>query len=143
MLIKKEVLIRVGLLTDDIFAVGEDVDYGMRTIKQGYRIRYVPSAVVWHKESVSAGGKDAPQYVYYQSRNMILLQRLWAKNILHLALAHLIACLHLGKRIALLSVHGKWQSILGLLYGVRDALSGRLGKREYPALANDCRSRIR
>jgi len=137
MFIKKEVLSRVGLLDDDIFAVGEDVDYGMRAMRQGYRIRYVPTAVAWHKESVSAGGKDAPQYVYYQSRNMILIQRLWAKNILHLTLAHLIAGLHLGKRVVLLTVRSKWQSILGLLYGVRDGLTGRLGKREYAALATD------
>ena len=137
MFIKKEVLTSIGLLNDDMFAVSEDVDYGVRTIKQGYRIRYVPSAVVWHKESVSAGGKDAPQYVYYQSRNMILIQRLWAKNFFHLVVAHLIASLHLGKRVALFSVHGKWQSILGILYGVRDGLTGRLGKREYVVLATD------
>lgn len=134
MFIKREVLTNVGLLTDDIFAVGEDLDYGLRAIKQGWRIRYAPSAVVWHKESVSAGGKDVPQYVYYQTRNLVVLQRRWAKNIFHLALAQMIACLHFGKRILILSGRGKWRSILGMLYGVRDGLTGQMGKREYTAL---------
>lgn len=141
MLIKKELLNKIGLLVDEIFATGEDVDYGLRTLEQGYRIRYVPSAVAWHKESVSSGGKDAPQYVYYQTRNMILIQRLWAKNFLHLALAHFIASLHLGKRVVLFSIKGKWRSILGLLYGVCDGFTGRLGKREYAVLTTDSRSR--
>lgn len=143
MLIKKEVLTEVGSLNDELFAVGEDLDYGLRTIKQGYRIKYMPSAVVWHKESVSAGGHDAPQYVYYQTRNLVVLQRRWAKNVFHLALAQVIACLHFGKRVLILSIRGKWRSILGMLYGIRDGLTGRLGKREYAALANNCRNRRR
>lgn len=143
MLIKKEVLTEVGSLNDELFAVGEDLDYGLRTIKQGYRIRYVPSAVVWHKESISAGGHDAPQYVYYQTRNLVVLQRRWAKNVFHLALAQVIACLHFGKRVLILSIRGKWRSVLGLLYGMCDGLTGRLGKREYATLANNCRNRRR
>lgn len=134
MLIKSEVLLKTGLLTDAIFAVGEDLDYGLRTIKQGYRIRYVPSAIVWHKESVSAGGHDAPQYVYYQTRNFVFLQRHWANNIFHLILAQMIAFLHLAKRILLLTLRGKWRSILGLLYGWRDGYINRLGRQEYSVL---------
>jgi len=134
MLIKKEVLTEVGSLNDELFAVGEDLDYGLRTIKQGYRIRYVPSAVVWHKESVSAGGHDAPQYVFYQTRNLVVLQRHWAKNVLHLLLAQMIAFLHLGKRILLFVLHGKWRSIAGLLYGWRDGYINRLGRQEYSVL---------
>jgi len=94
----------------------------------------VPSAVVWHTESISAGGHDAPQYVYYQTRNLVFLQRHWAKNFLHLLLAQMIAGLHFGKRVILLSCRGKWRSILGLLYGWRDGYIGRMGRREYPML---------
>lgn len=143
MLIKREVLLKIGLLTDEMFAVGEDLDYGLRARKHGYRIRYAPSAVVWHKESISAGGHDAPQYVYYQTRNLVFLQRRWAKNVFHLLLAQMIAGLHFGKRVLILSIRGKWRSVLGLIYGWRDGLTGRLGKREYAALVNNGRNRRR
>jgi len=134
MLIKKEVLNNIGLLNDKIFAVGEDLDYGMRAIKHGDQIRYVPGAVVWHKESASSGGHDAPQYVYYQTRNLVIFQRHWAGNLFHLAIAQAVAILHFGKRIFLLSCRGKWRSILGLLYGWRDGCFNRMGKQEYSVL---------
>lgn len=142
-LIKREILLKTGHLADEMFATGEDLDYGLRATRRGYRIRYVPSAIVWHKESVSAGGHDAPQYVYYQTRNLVFLQRRWANNIFHFALAQMIACLHFGKRAMLLAIRGKWRSILGMLYGVCDGFTGRMGKREYAALANNDHDRRR
>jgi len=121
-------------LSDEIFAVGEDLDYGLRALTHGYKIKYAPSAIVWHKKSVSSGGHDAPLYVYYQARNLVVLQRRWAKNVFHLVVAQAVAMLHFSKRMLLFSLRGKWRSILGLLYGWRDGYINRLGFREYSIL---------
>lgn len=134
MLIQRKVITEVGLLCDDYFAVGEDMDYSLRVTKAGYWIRYEPSAVIWHKESASAGGHDAPQYVYYQMRNYFLVHERWAKNLKQLIMSRGFVLLYAGKRLLRLAIQGKWRSLLGILYGIRDAFIGRRGRREYKVL---------
>lgn len=56
MLVKREVIERVGMLDESYFIYGEDADWCVRGSRAGYKLQYVPSAVVWHKLSVSTGG---------------------------------------------------------------------------------------
>ena len=49
MLVKREVIARVGLLDPEYFAYFEDADYGYRARKAGYTCVYVPSPGVRHK----------------------------------------------------------------------------------------------
>ena len=134
MLIRKKVIESVGLLDDHFFAVAEDLDYSLRMREKGHRIYYLPSAVIWHKESISAGGSDAPQYVYYQTRNFLILRKKWAKTWDHLILAHVYAFLYFGKRISLFWFRGKWRSGVGVILGIRDGISGITGRKEYKIL---------
>jgi GT2 family glycosyltransferase len=97
-------------------------------------IRYEPSAIIWHKESASAGGHDAPQYVYYQLRNYFLFHGHWAKNIRQLMMSVGFVLLYAGKRIFRFVIQGKWRSLMGIIYGIRDAIIGRWGRREYKIL---------
>ena len=135
MLIRNNVLRDVGLLCDDYFAVCEDIDYCFRAAKKGYRIRYEPSAAVWHIESASSGGHDGPQYVYYQLRNYFLLHARWAESSSQLMLSQAFLLLYAVKRAFLLGMRGKWRSLLGIVYGIRDATIGKLGRRDYKVLA--------
>jgi GT2 family glycosyltransferase len=141
MLIRRKVFTDVGMLCDEYFAVYEDLDYCLRTAQQNYRICYEPSAVIWHKESASSGGFDAPQYVYYQTRNYLLLNARWARSLRQLVVSRGFIFLYCVKRILRLSLQGKWRSVLGVLYGIRDGLIGHLGRREYPLLAIRQRSK--
>jgi Predicted glycosyltransferases len=134
MVIQSGVVKDVGLLCDDYFAICEDIDYCLRAKDAGYRIRYEPSALVWHIESASSGGQDAPQYVYYQTRNYFLFHARWTESIYQLMMSQGFLLLHAVKRTFLLGIRGRWRSILGILYGMRDALLGKLGRREYRAL---------
>ncbi len=135
MLIQSDVIRDVGLLCDDYFAVCEDIDYSLRTKKVGYRIMYEPSALVWHLESASSGGHDAPQYVYYQIRNYLMLHRRWASGVTHLIVSQIYFLLYATKRSFTFALRGKWRSVAGIAYGIRDALIGRVGRREYAILA--------
>jgi len=56
MLIRSSIIPTVGLLDESYFIYGEDADWCMRIRSAGYSIWYEPSAKVWHKLSVSAGG---------------------------------------------------------------------------------------
>jgi hypothetical protein len=64
MLVKREVFERVGLFDPAFFMYHEDYDFSARVRRGGYRIVYVPQAVVWHKVSASTG-EESPLKWYY------------------------------------------------------------------------------
>lgn len=135
MLIQSRVISEVGMLSDDYFAVCEDIDYCLRVANAGYKIKYEPSASVWHIESASSGGSDAPQYVYYQTRNYFLFHKRWAKNLRQLIMSQSYFAAYVVKRGFMFALQGKWKSLLGILYGIRDFEAGRLGRRDYASLS--------
>jgi len=55
-LVKKEVVERIGMLDEAYYIYGEDADWCVRATRAGYVLRYVPAARIWHKLSVSSGG---------------------------------------------------------------------------------------
>ncbi|MCY4010093.1 MAG: glycosyltransferase family 2 protein [Anaerolineaceae bacterium] len=65
---RRSMLCDIGLLDDDFFFSGEDVDLGWRAQLRGWRCLYVPQAVVYHHLSASGGGVTAS---YYDGRNSI------------------------------------------------------------------------
>lgn len=134
MLIQSKVVREVGMLSDDYFAVCEDIDYCLRVANSGYRIRYEPSASVWHIESASSGGSDAPQYVYYQTRNYLLFHKRWAKGFRQLIMSQSYFLAYAAKRGIMFLLQGKFKSMLGILYGIRDFIIGRLGRRDIKSL---------
>jgi Predicted glycosyltransferases len=73
LLIRREVVERVGFLNDKYFAYHEDEDYCMRVARAGYRAIVVPEARVFHKNSRSTGNNDAPFQVFLRSRNIYFL----------------------------------------------------------------------
>ena len=56
LMVKREVVERIGKLDERFFLYGEDVDWCLRATRAGFKLLYVPSATLWHKLSVSAGG---------------------------------------------------------------------------------------
>lgn len=72
LMIKREVLEKVGTLDKNYFLYMEDVDYSVRVIKAGYEIHFVPKSIIWHKNAGSSGGSGSPLQEYYQTRNTLL-----------------------------------------------------------------------
>jgi len=96
LLIRRDVLERVGFLNDKYFAYHEDEEYSMRAARAGYRAIVVPDARVYHKNSRSTGSNDAPMQVFLRSRNQFFLWMDALKGVdrvFHLPkyLAHIIA----------------------------------------------------
>lgn len=71
MMVKKEVFTKVGLLDDRYFLYYEDSDFCFRAKQVGFKIMYIPSAVVFHENAKSTGLGSALQD-YYITRNRML-----------------------------------------------------------------------
>ena len=69
MLLKREVLEKVGLLDPGYFLYFDETDWCARIIRAGYELVYVPNAEVWHK--VSASISDSEKKIYYMERSRI------------------------------------------------------------------------
>jgi GT2 family glycosyltransferase len=72
MMVTREFCEQVGLLNEDFFCYVEEVDWGLRCRKAGFRVMYVPSSKIWHKVSSSTGGVSTGVYLYYSVRNTLL-----------------------------------------------------------------------
>ncbi len=53
MVIKRDVINRVGLIDEGYFLYYEDSDWCARIIRDGYKLMYIPDAIVWHEVSGS------------------------------------------------------------------------------------------
>ena len=67
---RRQMLDEIGLLDDDFFFSGEDVDLGWRAQLAGWRCLYTPHAIVYHHLSATGGGVTAS---YYDGRNLIFI----------------------------------------------------------------------
>ncbi|WP_295124201.1 glycosyltransferase family 2 protein [uncultured Chitinophaga sp.] len=83
MLVKREVLEKVGMFADKFFIYYEESDWSARIIRAGYKILYVADGLIYHKESITMG-KESAIKAYYHTRNRILYMRR-NTNLLQLA----------------------------------------------------------
>jgi GT2 family glycosyltransferase len=74
MLVKREVWERAGLLDDQFFMYYEETEWCVRANRAGYKIMYIPSAMMWHKISIDERAAS-PRTYYYMTRNRLLFLR--------------------------------------------------------------------
>ncbi|MFC1557970.1 glycosyltransferase family 2 protein [candidate division KSB1 bacterium] len=73
LLMKSEMVRRIGILDEVYFIYAEEADFCFRANRNGYRVVYIPSSKVWHKVAQSFKGNYTPFYLYFQSKNRLLL----------------------------------------------------------------------
>lgn len=71
MLIKREVVDRVGLMPEIYFLYYEELDWCTAMTRAGYTLWYEPHCTVFHKESQSTG-QQSPLRTFYLTRNRLL-----------------------------------------------------------------------
>ncbi|MBN2669357.1 MAG: glycosyltransferase family 2 protein [Bacteroidales bacterium] len=74
MMIPTTVIKEVGLMPDIFFLYYEEHDWCEKIKNGGYKVFYVGSSVVYHKESMSVG-KNSPLRMYYMTRGRLLYTR--------------------------------------------------------------------
>lgn len=86
MLVRMAALETVGAFDERYFLYYEDSDLTMRMKKQGYKVVYVPTAYIWHKNAGSTGGSGSALQDYYITRNRLLFGMTYASRRTKLAL---------------------------------------------------------
>jgi GT2 family glycosyltransferase len=86
MMFKREVLEKVGLLDDRYFLYYEDADLNERVRRAGYKVYYVPTAVLVHVNAASTGGAGNVLHDYFISRNKMIFGMKYAPLRTKLAL---------------------------------------------------------
>lgn len=71
MMIKKEIIEKVGLMPEIYFLYYEELDWCTQMTNRGYTLWYNPHCTVYHKESQSTG-QDSPLKIFYLTRNRLL-----------------------------------------------------------------------
>jgi GT2 family glycosyltransferase len=119
MMIRREVIEKIGMLDDAYYLYYEDVDYSLRAKNAGYSLMYYPMSVVWHVNAGSTGGAGNTVHEYYQTRNRLLVGMRYAK------MRTKIALIREAIRFVISGSAIKRKAIV-------DALFGRWGKRYEP-----------
>lgn len=115
----REILEKVGGFDDNYYLYFEDIDLSMRVKKLGYRIYFVPEAILWHKNAKSSGGPGSDLQDYFIARNRLLFGMRYAPLRAKIALFR--------ESMENLLYGRKWQK-----KGVFDYYFRRLGKGSYP-----------
>lgn len=71
MMLKREVIEKVGMMPECYFLYYEELDWSMMITRKGYKIWYEPATTIYHKESKSTG-QNSPLKAYYIARNRLL-----------------------------------------------------------------------
>ncbi len=127
MLVKCEVIEKIGLMDEDYFLYFEDVDWCLKVRRAGYKCVLVQNSKIWHKPSSSAK-EGSFSYIYYHTRNGLLMTK---KNALFLIkiLAYLQSFWIFGKQIIkLMLMPSKKKWARAMMLGIKDFYRGKFGK---------------
>jgi hypothetical protein len=129
MLMKREVIEKIGLMREEFFLYYEDVDWCLRARRAGYKCVLVPTSKVWHK--VSATTKEgSPSYIYYHTRNALMLAK-FNGNLFQKIAAYFLGAWILLKQIPkFLFMPRRRIWARSIVKGILDFYRGKYGKYE-------------
>lgn len=92
MLVRKDVIDKIGLFDEDYFAYFEESDFCWRVWLAGYKIIYYPKTSILHKVGFTIKRQDVSylNYLYYRNRICSLIKNLDIKNLIWIFPVHII-----------------------------------------------------
>lgn len=126
LLMKRQALERVGLLDERFFLYWEDVDWCLRLRASGLQSVVEPSARIWHKISLSAGGTDSSLKAYHKTRSHLLLAHLHAPRSVPFLLKGLL--LDVAWLLMKSSDRERFRKARAYVAAVKDYARGRTGR---------------
>ncbi|MBW6440936.1 glycosyltransferase family 2 protein [Patescibacteria group bacterium] len=126
LLVKREVLDKIGVLAEDYFLYYEDTDYSLRAKNAGFKCIFVPESVIYHKISRSTKPGSA-SYIYYHVRNGLVMAKRNGNFFVKLALYHYCVILFFKQIIKISFSPQKRPWANAVLRALRDFLSGKMG----------------
>jgi GT2 family glycosyltransferase len=120
----------IGFFDEDFFLQCEDSDLSFRLQLAGWKVLYVPDAVVYHKVS-HAIGRISDVGVYYSQRNMEFLRiknvplALFIMYLPHMIIGYVVEFFYFGIR------HMKWKLFIKAKIDALKLFPAMLRKRKY------------
>lgn len=119
MMVKREVIEKVGLMPECYFLYYEELDWSMMITRAGYKIWYEPSCTIYHKESQSTG-QNSPLRTYYITRNRLLLVKRNFKGLTKYASYAYLTGIVALRDIVKHTITGKFNLLKATLRGICD-----------------------
>lgn len=119
MIVRREVVDRIGYMPEIYFLYYEEIDWCMNMKRNGYELWYVPSSSIVHKESRTTG-EDSPLKRYYMTRNRLLFaRRNLSKGFANLSICYQIVVANL-KAVCISILRGRIDLVRATLSGIID-----------------------
>lgn len=124
MLIRREALEECGMFDSKFFAYYEDVDLSLRMNKQKWKLKYVPTARIWHKVGQSSGGDSySPFVVYYITRNrMLFVRKHYSRLKYSIFFFIFLTYKHISKCVRLIVIVRSYKSLKSFYKGIWDGI---------------------
>ncbi len=101
MMIKKEVLNEVGLLDEDYFMYGEDIDLCYRIKKKGWKIIYYPEASIIHYKGGSSKKRKVKLIFEFHKSMWLFFKKHYRKDYNFMVVALVFSGIFLKMIVAL------------------------------------------
>lgn len=129
MLIPAKILESVGMLDESFFAYCEDVDFSLRVRKAGFRLRYTPTARLWHGSKTPTNRTRTPIYRYLATRNNLWVVRKHG-SALYVLICLCVLPIRSFFRIAKMMLDARWNAIAAEIRGISDGVFGRVTRTQ-------------
>jgi GT2 family glycosyltransferase len=110
-------------LNPDFFLLVDDVDFGLRCWKAGYRVIYTPDCIVHHARSPLLGGLNE-RNLYFYTKNMLAMTFEIFDSSTFIRLFPVLVATQMVQAFYLLYFHKKSHAIPSVLKAVKDFLIG-------------------
>src|SRR4030042_3171341 len=109
-------------LNPDFFMLIDDVDFGLRCWKAGYKVVYTPDCVVYHARSPTLGGLNE-RTLYHYTKNLLAMEFEIFDLSLFIRLSPILLETQMAQAFYLLFIHKKSHAVPSVLRAVKDFLS--------------------
>lgn len=118
MMIPLEVIRKVGMMAESYFLYYEELDWGARIRRAGYKLSYVSNSSILHKESVSTG-KLSPFKTFYMNRSRLLYLRRNVSGFTFLVAILFQVFVSVPKNLLTYLVKGEWKHLSAYSRAIR------------------------
>ena len=121
MLIRSEVITKVGELPEEYFMYYEDVDYCANIQENGYKIYFNPKSIIYHKISATSGESESPFAITWNTRNRVNFINKYRYKISNINYIKLILFFYITRIIKFIKYisKGRLDKARALLHGLR------------------------
>jgi len=128
LLIKMEVIKKIGLMDPQYFLYLEDVDYCLRNNLKGYKILYIGKSKIYHKVSISSNKQNNLASLYYVTRNRFYFAKKFYPNFYYIPFLYITIIFFI--KILYWFISGENEKIKIAKKAISDYIFNKMGKSE-------------